>query len=165
MKKRIFILTVILGLLVTKQQTYALDFMHEDDVYSMAQEICEPYHIAPEFVLAIIWKESRMATDVVSSNGKCVGLMQISQGSHKARMNKLGVTDLTNPYDNIRVGVDYLAELFETYEDDGLVLDYYNGNQNAQSNYDRGIVSKYASKILDKSFEYEQIYKEGGIKK
>lgn len=157
MKKRILILTTLILLAIPKT-TYALDFMDQDDVYSMAIEICKPYNVAPELVLAIIWKESRMATDVVSSNGKCIGLMQISQGSHKERMEKLGVTDLTNPYDNILVGTDYLAELFEEYEDDGLVLDLYNGNNNAHTNFRNGIVSAYSSKVCEKAYEFTEYY-------
>lgn len=39
--------------------------------------------------------------------------MQISSAWHQERMERLGVTDLKNPFGNILVGVDYLAELAE----------------------------------------------------
>lgn len=159
--KKAIVSILLAVLIITKPiNTYALDFIYEDDVYSMAQEICEPYNISPEFVMGIIWKESRFATDVVSANGKCVGLMQISKGSHTERMQRLGVEDLTNPYDNIRVGVDYLYQLFIEYEDSSYVLDLYNGNPNAVNNYDKGKVSSYSKAVCDKALEYQDKYEE-----
>lgn len=142
--------------LASMQQAYALDFMWEDDVFTMCEEICEPYHISPNFVMAVIWKESRFATD--AENGPCKGLMQVKESCHKERMERLGVTDLSNPYENIQVGVDYLAELFETYEDDAIVLDMYNGNTKAISNYEKGKLSSYSKSVLEKAVDYEWRY-------
>lgn len=160
MKKLIIIVITFLITLENAKSTYAYDFMYEDDVYSMCEEICKPYHISPSFVMAVIWKESKFATD--AENGPCKGLMQINETSHRARMERLGVTDLFNPYQNIQVGVDLLAELFEQYEDDGIVLDLYNGNQNAFANYDKGKISGFSKAILDKSVEYERRYLDDG---
>lgn len=157
MKLRLLPIVMATTLMLTTN-VYALDFMHQDDVYSMAIEICKPYNISPELVTAIIWKESRFATDAVSENGKCIGLCQISKGSHRARMERLGVTDLTNPYDNIRVAVDYLSELYADCDDTAYVLDRYNGNSNAKSNYEKGKVSKYASIVCEMSYELERRY-------
>jgi len=40
---------------------------------------------------------------------------QIIPAYHAERMEKLHITDITNPYQNIKTGVDYMAELLERY--------------------------------------------------
>ena len=71
--------------------------------------ISNEYHICPEMVMAIIEHESSGQADV--KNGGCKGLMQIYEKYHRDRMERLGVEDLYDPYGNILVGCDYLAEL------------------------------------------------------
>lgn len=116
--------------------------------------LCEPLHICPELVQAIIEKESRWNPGAV--NGDCIGLMQISERWHRERMERLGVTDLFDPYDNILVGVDYMAELFERYEDPGMVLMVYNGDSRAKDLQATGNLSEYAEWILTRSAELER---------
>lgn len=135
------------------QQAYALDFIYADDIYSMCVDICEPYDICPELVQAIIWRESRYAKDAV--NGNCKGLMQINQCCHMERMERLGVTDLNNPYDNIRVGVDYLAELYREYEETSYVLDIYSGKADAENIFKSGRMSAYSRSITQLAEELE----------
>ena len=77
--------------------------------------ISNRYHICPEMVMAIIEHESSGQAD--GTNGGCKGLMQINEKYHTERMKRLGVTDIYDPYGNILVGCDYLAELFAEYED------------------------------------------------
>lgn len=145
--KRALIAGIIAALLIPTK-AYALDFMYADDIYTMAEEISKPYNISPELVQAIIWTESRYATDAVNKN--CKGLMQVNEKCHKDRMDRLGVTDLYNPYDNIRVGVDYLSELYMMYEDTGVVLDMYNG-LSVSSNK----VSAYTKQITELAYDLE----------
>ena len=112
--------------------------------------------IAPELLEAICWKESRFQPDVVNASGTCHGIAQIHRGSHRARMEKLGVTDLYDPKENIRVCVDYLAELFEKYEDPATVLEFYNGDGAAAA--DPNKTSSYARKILNISNALERVH-------
>lgn len=112
--------------------------------------------IAPELLEAICWKESRFQPDVVNASGTCHGIAQIHRGSHKARMERLGVTDLYDPKENIRVCVDYLAELFEKYEDPETVLEYYNGDGAAAADPTR--TSAYAQQILNVSNALERVH-------
>lgn len=115
------------------------------------EEFCIKYGkengIAPELLEAIIWKESRFQPGVVNAAGTCHGLMQISKGSHRNRMDRLGVTDLYDPEGNIAVGTDYLRELFEANEDVATVLELYNGDGVAASDPER--TSGYAQKIIN----------------
>lgn len=116
-------------------------------------EVAEQYEISPEVVMAMVEAESSYQID--AENGDCKGLMQVSEKWHKDRMDKLGVTDLMDPYSNILVGVDYLAELSEDYEV-GLALMLYNMKRStAFEIYEKGELSSYATKILERSEELE----------
>jgi soluble lytic murein transglycosylase-like protein len=107
-------------------------------------------------VIAIIEHESSGQANV--SNGNCKGLMQIYEKYHMDRMKKLGVTDLYDPYSNMLVGCDYLAELFRKYEDMGTVLMIYNGTQNAVSRGDAADYTTYALGIMERTYELEEIH-------
>lgn len=125
-----------------------------------AQEACieygEEYGICPELLMAIAETES--GGKATAQNGACKGLMQVSEKWHKDRMKKLGVTDLFDEQGNILVGTDYLSELFDEYGDTAYVLDVYNGNSGAKSNYTNGVISPYAKKILERSEELERLH-------
>lgn len=90
----------------------------EDDLQFFIIHLCEKHHIEPAVVMAIIDAESDFDANAIGDSGNSLGLMQIQPRWHQERMDKLGVTDLLQPKQNIAVGVDYLAEL----------LDYYDGN-------------------------------------
>lgn len=121
-----------------------------------AQEACvkygEEYGICPELLMAMIERESSGRPDV--ENGGCKGLMQISDRWHKDRMERLEVTDIYDVDGNIHVGADYLAELFEKYEDVGIVLMVYHGEKNAATKTE---LSDYADWILTRSAELERM--------
>lgn len=127
-----------------------------DEYLSYIYDICEEYCMCPELVMAIVERESSGQTDAV--NGDCKGLMQVSERWHADRMKHLGVTDLYDPYGNIIIGVDYLSELATEYEDIALVLDIYSGNSKAFQNYENGVVSDYAEKILERTAELERLH-------
>lgn len=94
--------------------------------------LCEEHHIDPAVVVSMIRTESNYDIKAVGDNGKAFGLMQIQPKWHQDRMDKLGVTDLHNPYENVMVGVDYLHEL---------LTDYYGGNlEKALIAYNAGVV-------------------------
>lgn len=126
----------------------------QEELEEYIEAVCEPRHICPELIEATIERESRWNPNAV--NGDCMGLMQISERWHRERMERLGVTDLFDPYDNILVGVDYMAELFERYEDPGMVLMVYNGDSRAKDLQATGKLSEYAEWILNRSAELER---------
>lgn len=126
----------------------------QEELEEYIEAICEPRNICPELIEATIERESRWNPTAV--NGDCMGLMQISERWHRERMERLVVTDLFDPYDNILVGVDYMAELFEKYEDTGMVLMTYNGDSRAKDLQATGNLSEYAEWILNRSAELER---------
>lgn len=127
-----------------------------DEFLPYVNVISNQYHLCPEMVMAIIEHESSGQVNV--SNGNCKGLMQIYEKYHMDRMKKLGVTDLYDPYSNILVGCDYLAELFSEYEDMGTVLMVYNGTKNAVSRGDAADYTTYALGIMERTYELEEIH-------
>lgn len=111
-------------------------------------QTCEEYHIDPAIVMAMIWRESGFRADAVGDNGNAFGLMQIWPYWHGGRMERLGCTVLLDPYQNVAVGIDYLAECVERYDGDvakGLVA--YN-----QGSYYETITG-YALDVLDMAEE------------
>lgn len=128
------------------------------DIQFACDRYGEEYGICPELLQAICWKESRYDEDITDGTGTCFGLMQIQKKSHKDRMERLGVTDLLDEYENIHVGADYLSELFEKYEDAGLVLMIYHGESGAIKKAQSGQISQYAKDVLEKSAELERLH-------
>ena len=125
----------------------------DPDIPDVIEEACitygKQYGISTEFLEALIWQESRYIPDVVSDDGNCIGLCQINEKCHKARMKRLGVTDLTDERQNIAVAADYLAEIFEEHPEPHEALMVYNGD----GRWKNGKVSKYAKEIVLKSEE------------
>lgn len=114
--------------------------------------VCESYGIDPAIVIAMIQRESNFVIDIVGDNGNSFGLMQIQPRWHRDRMEKLGCTDLLNPYQNVNVGVDYLAELFEKGKSVEWVLMAYNGGPSyANKKAANGEVSTYARDVISES--------------
>lgn len=112
--------------------------------------LCEAYEVDPAIVIGMIQKESMFRADVVGDSGRSYGLMQIQPRWHAERMERLGVTDLLDPYQNIRVGVDFLSELIDHYKSVDYALIAYNGGP-AQANKHRsaGTVSGYVRAVKD----------------
>ncbi len=72
--------------------------------------VAELYDVDRELILAIVWKESRCDPNAAGSSGDS-GLMQIVPKWHGDRIEKLGVTDLFSPMQNMILGVDLLVDL------------------------------------------------------
>ncbi len=84
-------------------------------------------NVSPALVLAVIGIESAGQADVVSHAG-AVGLMQLIP----ATAERFGVTDSTDPVQNIKGGVAYLDWLLNEFDNDPLmVLAAYNAGEGA----------------------------------
>ena len=118
--------------------------------------LCEAYYIDFDFVMALMYAESSFRTDVVSDTD-AYGLMQINSVNHEKLTENLGITDFTDPYQNIRAGVYILRGLFEKYDDAAKVLMAYNmGDYGASVLWDKGVYSTtYTNKVLAKADEYK----------
>ena len=130
------------------------------EVIALTEEVAEIYSICPELLQAMAFFESNNQPRVVSAGGD-IGLMQVNPRWHQERMDRLGVTDLTDGRGCIMVGADYLHELFQEYEDPALVLMCYNmGTSNAIKEFERGAISNYAKEILQLSQQLERLHED-----
>lgn len=133
-----------------------------EEFQTYINDVCKSYEIDPVIVFSIIEKESDYDTNAIGDNGDSEGLMQVQRKHHGERMARLGVTDLFDPYENVLVGVDYLAELLTKYGDMEMALIAYNaGATGANEDYfSKGVYSNgYSQAVLEQS----EIFDEGAI--
>lgn len=116
-----------------------LDISLQNHILNLSAEYC----INPNIIIAIIAEESAFNPQATGDNGASMGLMQIQQQWHGERMDRLSCTDLFDPYENITVGVDYLAELMNRYDGDIVkaIVAYQQGSYN-------GEITEYATDVL-----------------
>ena len=99
-----------------------------EGVIAHVVSLCDDYDVDPDIIFAMIWRESRYVSDNIGDNGCSFGLMQIQKRFHGDRMKALGCDDLLDPYQNVEVGINYLAEL----------VGWGNGLEWALTAYNRG---------------------------
>ena len=115
---------------------------------------CEKHNIAPALVIAMIERESSYRADVIGDNGNSFGLMQIQPRWNAERMDKLGCQDLLDPYQNVTVGIDLLAELIDENAELYWVLMAYNGGPDyADARIASGNISDYATWVVARASE------------
>ena len=108
--------------------------------------------------MAIIEVESGCNARAEGDEGRSIGYMQIQPRWHQERIDKLGVTDLRNPYQNIKVGVDILLELFHKNPSIDWVLHAYNGGEAYANELEMTEqISEYASVVMRLSYELEGV--------
>lgn len=122
--------------------------------------VCKNYGVRYELVIALIERESGYVFDKVGDDGHSMGYMQVYEDYHEDRMERLNCTDLMNPYQNILVGVDYLAELIEKYGTQQDALTAYNYGQAGayRHMWSKGIyIYDYNSTIMKRAKEIEEV--------
>ena len=108
--------------------------------------------------MALAERESQFTP--TAENGSCKGLMQVNASYHKERFTDAGwkTSEWSDGYKNMYVAASYLADLFEEYEDVGIVLGLYHGEKNAVSKGMSGNLSSYVTGILERSEELDRIH-------
>lgn len=120
-----------------------------EDLQNHIFELCDSYNVNPAMVVAMIERESSYRASAIGDNGRSYGLMQIQPRWNQERMDKLNCQDLLDPYQNIAVGIDLIAELQETGKSTEWVLMAYNGGQYyANNKVAQGVVSEYARTVM-----------------
>ena len=136
-----------------------------EDIKAAAEEYGQQFGICPEIIEAIAEHESQFVTTAVNDTEleHSVGILQINLKckDHQKRLKKYGLTenDLKDVQNSVLVACDYLAELFDAYEDPAEVLIRYNGDKTGYQNYrDEGELSDYAAEILERAGELEELH-------
>ena len=118
----------------------------EEYVFEIIEE--GGYDLNPAFVLAIIETESTYKWQ--ARNGEHYGLMQINPKWQQERMAELGVKDVTsNPYDNLRVGIDYIYDILTDYPNPYDALNIYNSGSTD------GWAHEYSIAVMDRKYRIE----------
>lgn len=122
--------------------------------------LCKQNDVPYALVLALIEHESGYEFDKVGDGGQSKGYMQIYEKWHTDRMQRLGCTDLMNPYQNVRVGIDFLSYLLKKYGTVQDALAAYNyGEKGAREHlWSNGVyVYSYNSAIMQRMKEIEEV--------
>lgn len=114
-----------------------LTYEEQDYLHTACQESGVPYALA----LAVIERETGFR-NVVGDDGASCGYMQVQERWHWDRMERLGVTDLMDPFGNFRVGCDLLAELLEKYPTQE-ALTAYNSGSPGYNQYSYDVMDNY----------------------
>ena len=125
------------------------DIPLDDKLQDYIFKLCDEHKIEPSIVIGMIEMESNFDASAVGDNGESFGLMQIQPRWHQERMKKLKCDDLLDPYQNVAVGIDYLADLYSTGKQTEWVLMAYNGGASyANDSMNEGVISEYAETVL-----------------
>lgn len=142
-------------LLTLASAIYYMTVTYQQRYEAYVKDIAPKYEIRTELVEAIIDIESDW-DETVESDGGAVGLMQIVPKWHIKRAEELLVDDFKEPYSNILIGCDYLAELIEKYGNETEALMVYNMGYKGAQLYESGTVSNYAKKVLNRAEELKE---------
>lgn len=133
---------------VTEPAAALYDVPLDEDIQLYIIHLCEERHIDPAVVVAMIGRESNYDEYALGDNGNSYGLMQVQPRWHYDRMTRLNCMNLYSPFQNITVGIDFLAELLDRYDGDiAKALTAYN-----QGSY-KGTVSNYAKAVMEAAEE------------
>ena len=122
--------------------------------------LCKQNDVPYALVLAIIEYESGYEFDKTGDNGNSKGYMQIYEKWHTDRMERLSCTDLMNPYQNVKVGIDFLSYLLKKYGTVQDALAAYNyGERGAREHlWNNGVyVYSYNTAIMQRMKEIEEV--------
>ena len=121
----------------------------DDDLQRYIEEQCREKEIEASIVFAMIGVESGFHADKIGDGGESFGMMQIYKACHEDRMERLGVTDLLDPRQNVTVGIDLLAELLDMGKGMEWALMAYNaGPVRADRYLEQGVLTGYAYNVM-----------------
>lgn len=134
-----------------------LDCKLSEELQEYTYYLCQHNGVEFELAMAVMSAESAFDPEAVSGTGD-YGLMQINEINLPELADKLGITDITDPYQNIRGGVYLLGNYADKYGDKSRVLMSYNmGEYGASALWEEGIhTTSYTEKVLTKYKEYKE---------
>lgn len=137
-----------------KIDIYPVDL--DADLQQYIIKTCKEYQINPSIVIAMCFYESSFNADAVGDNGEGMGLMGINPRWCWPEMEKLNCPDMRDPYQNVTVGIDILAQKMVKYDGNPemALMSYNAGDAGAHRLwFDKGIYSTtYSSNIMNMSF-------------
>ena len=130
------------------------------EIQNCIKALCEEEGIDSSVIIAMAEVESNYDSEAIGDGGNSFGLMQIQPRWHSERMAALGVTDLLDPKQNVKVGIDILAELLAKYDGNvEMALVAYNAGPTGAYRhwFSRGVyASEYSRKVLEISAKLKE---------
>lgn len=129
------------------------------DIQRQIYEVCGEDDRLFCCVMAIADQETKFDTEAVGDGGRSIGLMQINTAWQQDRIERLGITDLADPAQNVTVAIDYIAWLTDhldlsesPYESHALYMAY---NMGLKGSKDCGAPqTEYSVAALDRYHTY-----------
>ena len=136
----------------------AYDIPLDPEIQEFIYYMSYTYEIDFHLVMGLIKTESGYKVDAISKN-KDYGLMQINQVNYPWLSENLGITDLLDPYQNIRAGLFILSDLYKKYESTERVLMAYNLGENRANALWRGAIYKtiYVDMVLENTTAFKNL--------
>lgn len=142
----------------TEPETKYFDIPLSTEIQDYTYSLCDEYEVPCELVYGMIEVESSFRANVISETND-YGLMQINKCNHEWLAEKLGITDILDPKQNILAGVYMISSHLESTEGDiPLALMQYNwGETGAKRLWDQGIYStEYTDKVVTAYEKYKK---------
>lgn len=121
----------------------------DDELQRYIEKLCREYEIPASVVMAVIGVETQdtydpsIKGDYFDGYYHSFGLMQIYASEHTERCLRLNAINLLDPYQNVKVGIDYLAELLDYYDGDMTkALSFYNSDLNGKNGYAKTVLAR-----------------------
>lgn len=130
----------------------------DTDTQIQVMSWCEEYRVPYSVALAVIEAESSFRPD--AENGSCYGYMQINSINKSWLLQEIGVTDLTDPLQNLHSGIYMLGDLYGKYGDWHKVLVCYNcGETGAYNHYfSQGLTSSgYSRHVMELEAKWAEV--------
>ena len=120
--------------------------------------LCKQKELDYYIMLALIERESSYHWDAFREGDNSIGYFQIIERWHEDRIEAESA-DVYNPYGNIRVGLNFMGELYERYGDWNKALMAYNMGEYWASRYweDGEYGNTYSRSIIERAQEIKEI--------
>ena len=134
-----------------------LDCKLSEELQEYTYYLCQHNGVEFELVMAVMSTESAFDPEAVSGTGD-YGLMQINEINLPELADKLGITDITDPYQNIRGGVYLLGGYSAKYDNPARVVMAYNmGDYGSSALWESDVhTTAYTEKVLTKYREFKE---------
>lgn len=154
---RLFLFFCLVSLIFETASMAKEQILIPDDVVEICEKYGQEYEICPELLEAMCWHETRCRGNL--TNGGCVGITQINPKYHKAEMELLGITDLTDNEQNIHLCAYIIKQFANEDEDLYYVLMKWNcGTTRAKKLWEQGKTTKYAKEVSEESATLERMH-------
>lgn len=124
------------------------------DLQDYIRELCNENGIPMSLVIAMIDVESSFNPDAISSTDD-YGLMQINKCNHGWLREQYGITDVLDPYQNVRGGIIILSQHYNGNLSNAL-MSYNLGAGGASELWNEGVYStSYSRKVISTKEVYD----------